>query len=63
MSSNMRTNLAQPRRMFLRYQQNRTHISIEVATARSALRCAPGIAARAKAAHAQPIVARSIQFQ
>ena len=63
MSSNMSTNFAQPRRMFLRYQQNRTHISIEVATARSALRCAPGIAARAKEAHAQEIVARSIQFQ
>ena len=47
MSSNMSTNFAQPRRMFLRYQQNRTHISIEVVTARSALRSAPGIAARA----------------
>jgi hypothetical protein len=63
MSSNMSTNLAQPSRMFLRYQQNRTHISIEVATARSGLRRAPGIAARAKAAHAQPIVAASTQFQ
>ena len=51
MSSNMSTNLAQPRRMFLGYQQNRTHISIEAATGRSGLiggrsRC---IAARAKA--------------
>ena len=63
MSSNMSTNLAHPRRRFFRYQQNRTHISIEVATARSALSGAPGIAARAKDAHAQNIVARSIQFQ
>ena len=59
----MSTNLAQPRRRFFRYQQKRIHISIAVATARSSLKCAPGIAAQANAAHAQPIVAASMTFQ
>ena len=61
--SNINTNVARLWLMFFRKPKSRSHRSIAVAAAWSVLRFVPGVAARANAAHAQPIVAASIQFQ